>query len=194
MEKTIVVASGNENKIEEIKKIFQELEFVSMHSLGFNEDIEENGQSFKENATIKAKAVSKALKRWVISDDSGLCVDALGGAPGIYSSRYSGRGGEENRKLLLRNLEGVQNRRAHFCCCVCLCSPIGECTYGFGKTYGHILFKETGSMGFGYDCLFFSDDLQKPFGLVTADEKNSVSHRGRALYDLKDKLKAEGLI
>ena len=184
----IVVASHNKHKIEEIKAIFRDMEIISMHEAGFTDDVAEDGNSFKENAAIKAKTVCAALNMPVLADDSGLCVDALDGAPGIFSARFSGGNDADNRALLLKKLDGVSNRKAHFECAVCLCMPDGKVYFGEGATYGHILTAEEGNCGFGYDPLFFSDDLQKSFGLAREDEKNSVSHRYRALCDLRDKL------
>ena len=105
-----------------------------------------------------------------------------------YSARFSGEGDEGNRKLLLKRMEHVCDRRAYFESAVCLCFPDGKTLFGEGRTYGKILWEEIGSNGFGYDCLFFSDDLKKSFGLATDEEKNSVSHRYRALCDLRKKL------
>ena len=189
--KRIVVASGNQHKIDEIRQIFPDVNFVSMHDLGFNEEIEETGSTFKENACIKAEAVCKFLNLPTLADDSGLCVDMLDGAPGVYSARFSGRGEKANRDLLLRRMKDTDNRRAHFECVMCLCLPDGQKFYGEGRTYGKILTEETGENGFGYDCLFFSDDLEKSFAECSPEEKNSVSHRRRALEDLKKNLSLE---
>lgn len=186
--KRIVVASDNAHKIEEIKEIFSGIELVTMRQAGFTGNIEETGSTFKENAYIKAKAVYDALGCPVLADDSGLCVDALDGAPGVYSARFSGGGAAENRALLLKRLDGVAHRTAHFMCSVCYVSADGKTLFGEGKTFGRILFEEIGSRGFGYDSLFFSDDLQKSFGEASEEEKNSVSHRFRALSDLRSKL------
>ena len=186
--KKIVVASGNKNKIIEIKQIFKGVEIISMHELGFDGDIEETGETFEENAQIKAKFIAEKFNVPALADDSGLCVNALNGAPGIYSARFSGKGEKENRKLLLKKLEGAFDRGAHFESAVCLYLPDGTKYFGFGKTEGEILFEETGENGFGYDSLFFSKDLNKSFGLATPEEKNSVSHRYRALCDLRNKL------
>lgn len=184
----IVVASGNEGKIAEIKSIFTGVEIVSMHEMGFDGEIEETGKSFKENAKIKAEAVAKALNLPALSDDSGLCVESLHGAPGIYSARFSGEGDAANRALLLKRLENVVHRKAYFESAVCLCLPNGKTYFGQGRTYGKILHEEIGANGFGYDCLFYSDDLKKSFGLATEEEKNSVSHRYRALCDLRSRI------
>jgi len=184
----VVVASSNEGKIAEIKAIFKGVEIVSMAELGFTDDIEETGKSFKENAKIKAETIAKKFNLPALSDDSGLCVDALYGAPGIYSARFSGEGPAANRKLLLKRMEHVTDRRAHFESAVCLCFPNGKTYFGEGRTYGRILQEEIGTNGFGYDCLFYSDDLKKSFGLASEDEKNGVSHRYRALKDLLAKI------
>ncbi|MBO5927021.1 MAG: non-canonical purine NTP pyrophosphatase, partial [Clostridia bacterium] len=152
MEK-LVVASGNKGKIKEIKAILGEFyEIVTMAEMGFNEEVEETGKSFFENSLIKAKAVSEALNCDALADDSGLCVDALDGAPGIYSARYSGDHGddESNRKLLLENLKGVKNRRAKFVSSIVLYKKGGEFIEGYGETHGTILFEDTGLNGFGY--------------------------------------------
>lgn len=189
MEK-LIVASNNKGKIKEIKEILKDVyEIVPMGEAGFNEEIEENGSTFFENALIKAKAVSEALDVNALADDSGLCVDALGGAPGIYSARFSGVHGDDaaNRKKLLSELKNLKNpdeRKARFVSSVVLYKRDGEVVSGMGETHGIIGFKEEGENGFGYDSLFVSDDLGKSFGLATAEEKNAVSHRKRALIDL----------
>ena len=182
----LVVASGNKNKLREIAEIFTDFEVCSQKEMGFDEDVEETGTTFAENALIKARAASAALGEMVLADDSGLCVDALDGAPGVYSARYCGYHGddEKNRKVLLKNMEGITNRRAHFTSAIALVYPDGRELLAEGHTYGEILHEETGNGGFGYDCLFFNDDLQKSFGVATAEEKNKVSHRFRALQEL----------
>ena len=182
----LVVASGNAHKLREIAEIFTEFEVVSQKQLGFDEDVEETGETFVENALIKARAVCKALGCVTLADDSGLCLEALGGAPGVYSARYCGYHGsdEENRRVLLKNMQGIANRRAYFNSAIVLVYPNGKELIAEGKTYGSILEKEEGTGGFGYDPLFYSDDLQKSFGVATAAEKNSVSHRFRALQEM----------
>lgn len=187
MQKTrLVVASGNKNKLREIAEIFTEFEVVSQKQMGFDGDVEETGETFAENALIKARAASKALGCMAMADDSGLCVDALGGAPGVYSARYCGRHGsdKENRDLLLKNMQGAENRNAHFTCALALVYSDGRALIAEGHTYGTILERETGEGGFGYDCLFKSDDLDKSFGEAAAEEKNAVSHRFRALQTM----------
>ena len=191
MEK-LVVASGNKGKINEIKSILGDVyEVVSMQELGFNEDIEETGSTFFENALIKAKTVCKALNMPALADDSGLMVDALGGAPGIYSARYSGEHGNDksNRDLLIKNLENASNRKAKFASSVVLYYPNDNYIDGYGETLGEILYEEKGENGFGYDCIFLSDDLKISFGEASFEDKNKVSHRYRALLNLSNKLK-----
>lgn len=187
----LVVATGNAHKLREIAEIFTEYTVLSQKQMGFDEDVEETGATFAENALIKARSASKALGCIALADDSGLCVDALDGAPGIYSARYCGHHGDDkaNRDLLLKNMQGVINRRAHFTSAVALVYPDGKELVVEGHTYGNILTKETGEGGFGYDCLFESEDLGKSFGLATAEEKNAVSHRFRALQALREKLR-----
>ena len=188
----LVIASGNKGKIKEIKEILGGIfEVVPMSELGFNSDIEETGTTFFENALIKAKTVSLALNENVLADDSGLAVDILNDAPGVYSARYSGEHGNDksNRDLLLKNLENQTNRKAKFISSVVLYKKDGTYIDGYGETLGTIMHEEMGENGFGYDCIFLSDDLQKSFGIASAEEKNAVSHRFRAIQDLYKKLR-----
>ncbi|MGN0804514.1 MAG: RdgB/HAM1 family non-canonical purine NTP pyrophosphatase [Candidatus Coproplasma sp.] len=184
----IIVASGNLGKIAEFKEIVPEVNFKSMRQAGYLGDPDETGSTYKENAYIKAKAVYDAIKKPVIADDSGLCVDALGGAPGIYSARFSGGSFADNRALLLKRMEGISDRGARFVCAVCYINEKGETLFGEGSTEGKILFEEIGNKGFGYDNLFYSFDLNKSFGEADEEEKNKVSHRYRAVKDLFSKL------
>ncbi len=187
--KRIVLASGNAHKIKEIAQMLPEYEIVGYKEMGFDFEIEEDGTTFYENALIKAKAVSEALNLPALADDSGICVDALDGNPGIYSARYAGDGVDEhNNQLLLKNMEGQTNRKAKFVCCMVLYSPNGKIITAMGETHGKILDKCYGENGFGYDPLFFSDDLQKCLGVASSEEKNTISHRYRAIEQLKEKL------
>ncbi|MDE6411088.1 MAG: RdgB/HAM1 family non-canonical purine NTP pyrophosphatase [Clostridia bacterium] len=188
-EKVIVAATGNEHKLKEIREILKGYTVISAKEAGFFEEVDETGSTFLENAFLKARAVVQKTGRPALADDSGLNVDALGGAPGIYSARYSGGGSAENRKLLLKNMKGVTDRAASFTCAVALVFPDGREYSAIGKTYGTILSEERGENGFGYDSLFMSSDLHKSFAEASDEEKNSVSHRGRALQKLFDSLK-----
>lgn len=185
----LVVATGNAHKLREIAQIFTDFDVVSQKQAGFDEDVEETGATFAENALIKARSASKALGEMALADDSGICVNALGGAPGVFSARYCGYHGSDkmNRDLLLQNMQGVEDRSAHFTSAIALVYPDGTEILAEGHTYGKILTEERGEGGFGYDCLFFSDDLQKSFGEATAEEKNAVSHRYRGLKALLEK-------
>ena len=193
MEK-IILASNNAHKIKEFKEIFNNYEIVPMKEIGFNEEIVEDGTTFEENSKIKTEAISNFLKKnglnhMVMADDSGLCVDALNGEPGVYSARYGGSpSDQDHRDLLLKNLEGKPNRNAKFVCVITLQKPNGETIIGRGEVNGTILTEEIGDKSFGYDCVFHSTEINKCFGLATPAEKNSVSHRGRAIADLLNKL------
>lgn len=191
---TLVAATGNAHKLQEIRAILSNFTVISEKEAGFSGDVEETGETFLENALIKARAVSEKTGLPAIADDSGICAEVLRGAPGVHSARYASEDGhnssdEDNRALLLKNLAGEKNRRAWFTSAVAVVFPDGREVTAEGHTYGHILEKETGEGGFGYDCLFFSDDLQKSFGEASPAEKNAVSHRGRALEALAAKLR-----
>lgn len=186
----LVVASGNAHKIKEISEMLSEFEVAGYKELGCDFEIDETGSTFYENALIKAKTVSEALNLPVLADDSGICVEALNGEPGIYSARYAGDGVDmHNNELLLKNLTGIENRKAKFVCCMVFYKPGGEIITATGETYGEILYECRGGNGFGYDPLFFSSDLKKCLGEATSEEKNSISHRYRALKALKEKIK-----
>ena len=186
----IVLASGNAHKIKEISDMLPEFEVIGYKDLGFDFEIEENGKTFYENALIKAKAVAEALNLPALADDSGICVDALNGEPGIYSARYAGDGIDaHNNELLLKNMQGIENRKAKFVCCMVFYKPNGEIITATGETHGKILDKCYGSNGFGYDPLFFSDELNECLGIASAEKKNTISHRYRAISALKEKLR-----
>ena len=190
----IIAATANKGKAAEIEKIFSALGFevVTMREAGIDSDPEENGKTFLENALIKARAAHElAENAYIIADDSGLCVDALGGAPGIYSARYAGDGATDAEKIekLLRELDGVETRAAHFETAVALITPDGEEITAHGKVHGHILTEPEGDNGFGYDPVFYCDEIGKTFAIASNDEKNAVSHRGRALHALYEKMK-----
>jgi len=186
----LVLASGNAHKIKEIAEMLPEYEVVGYKELGCDFEIEENGSTFYENALIKARTVSKALNLPALADDSGICVDALDGKPGIYSARYAGDGiDKHNNELLLKNMKGQENRKAKFVCCMVFYKPNGEIVSAIGETHGTIMQECHGENGFGYDPLFMSDDLNKCLGIATAEEKNTISHRFRAIKALREKLK-----
>ena len=188
--KTLVLASGNKGKIAEISEMLPEFSVIGYKDAGLDFEIEETGATFYENALIKAKAVSEALGLPALADDSGLCVNALSGAPGIFSARFAGDGNDEhNIDKLLKELDGVKDRSAKFVCSLVLYYPDGKIISAEGETNGEILFERAGKNGFGYDPIFYSADLKKSLGEASSKEKNSVSHRSRALKNLKEKLK-----
>ncbi len=160
---------------------------LSLRDAGVFAEIEETGKTFAENAFIKASTVARLTGSFALADDSGLEVNALGGEPGVYSARYAGEehDDEKNIEKLLSVLEKEEDRTASFTTVLCLCRPDGTAVYAEGKTFGKILLKKEGNNGFGYDPVFFSDDLQKSFGEATDEEKNAVSHRARALKKMK---------
>lgn len=191
----IVAATKNAGKIREFQEILGELgyEVVSMHDEGIDVEVEETGATFSENALIKARAVALLCNYPVISDDSGLCVDALGGAPGIYSARYAGDDAtDKDRNIkLLEELKNENNRKAQYVASIAFISPEGFEITTEGIVEGEILTEEHGNGGFGYDPLFMCTEIGKCFGLATPDEKNAVSHRGRALNKLYEILKEQ---
>ncbi len=183
-----LLATHNQNKLREFRIIMQEhageigeFELFSLDDIGCFEDVVENGTTFEENAMIKAK-VGAALGYICFADDSGLAADALDGAPGIYSARYSGGHGndEENNQFLLKNLEPHQDRRAKYVCAIACAFPTGEEFVVRGECHGVILKEYRGNAGFGYDPLFYVPQLEKTFAEATLEEKNKISHRGVA--------------
>ena len=183
--KIIVLASGNKGKIKEISEMLPEYTVKGYKEFGLDFEIEETGETYFENAFIKAKAVSQKLNLPTLADDSGLSVDVLDGAPGVYSARYAGDGDDEhNNDKILSVLEGEKNRKAKFICCMVYYRSDKEFYTVTGETEGEILTKREGKNGFGYDPIFYSYDLKKSMGIATDEEKNSVSHRSRALKEI----------
>ena len=188
----VILATNNAHKVREIQKILggKFTQTLTLKEAGVTADPEESGATFKENALIKAREICRLTSLPALSDDSGLCVDALGGAPGVFSARYSGKGAEENIDLLLANLQKAgakeeARRAAHFACCVALVFPDGRELTAEGRTDGYITCERRGAGGFGYDPVFFSPELGKTFAEASEEEKNALSHRGRALRALE---------
>lgn len=188
--KKIILATSNSHKIQEFKAMLSDIAIVSLSDIGFNGDIEETGKTSGENAKIKALAVrkfcdEKGIDLPVIADDSGLFINSLNGEPGVHSARYAGDHNDEaNRMKVLKNLENVIDRTAYYECVICYASK-EEVRLFSGRTYGEITTEKIGDESFCYDCIFYSSDLQKTFGQATEEEKDSVSHRGRAVEGLK---------
>lgn len=191
--KALLLASNNKHKIKEFKEILSNYKVVSMEEVGFTEDIIEDGNTFEENAIIKAKELMNYVKEKnldydVIADDSGLSCISLKGEPGVFSARYAGNHDDQkNRDKLRKELKG-KDPSAYFTCCIAWMKQNGTYQVFEGKTYGKIIEEEKGKKDFGYDCIFLSDDLKKTFGEATEDEKNRVSHRKRAIEELKKEL------
>ena len=183
----LVLASKNPHKLREMETILSQLglEVVLESDVGVDVDVEETGTTFAENALLKARAVMEASGMAAIADDSGLMVDALGGAPGVYSARYGHLDSDQTRTAyLLHNLEQVPagERSARFVSAIACVLPDGRTVTAQGSCEGEILFAPRGENGFGYDPVFYVPELGKTFAEAAPDEKNAVSHRGRALH------------
>ncbi len=195
----VVLASKNQHKLVEISRILERLDIqlVLQSELGVDIDVEETGSTFEENSFLKAEAVMKATGLPALADDSGIAVDALGGAPGIYSARY---GFDESLDdwgrllLLLKNTEHVPDgsRQAQFVCVITLVTPDGQVIQARGEAHGELLRQAAGQGGFGYDPIFYYPPFGKTFAEVSAEEKNQVSHRAVALKAMYEKLKEAG--
>ena len=187
-----VLASHNQGKLAEMQRILGQLgvEVVLQSELGLALEPEETGTTFTENARIKAEAVMQASGLPAIADDSGLCVDALNGGPGVYSARYGGEGLDDRGRymLLLQTMRGQTTRAAHFTCAIACAFPNGDTITAEGQAPGTIAFAPMGEGGFGYDPVFFVPSLKKTFAQLTAEEKNAISHRGNALTAFREKL------
>ena len=180
-----VIATHNPGKLREMSEILSHLgvEVVSPADVGITVDVEETGTTFAENAILKAKAVCAASGLPAIADDSGLCVDALNGGPGVYSARYGGEGLDDRGRytLLLNSMRGQTTRAAHFTCAIACAFPNGDTLTAEGRCDGAIAFAPMGEGGFGYDPVFLVPEKGKTFGQLTAEEKSAISHRGKAL-------------
>ena len=194
-DKKIVFATVNTGKMRETREILADLdlEVLSMKEIGFNMPIEENGTTFEENALIKARAVAGQCGEIVLADDSGLEVDYLNGDPGIYSARYMGEETPYSIKnaAIIERLAGVpdEKRTARFVCAIAAVFPDGQELVTLGEIQGRIDYEEKGKNGFGYDPIFYVPEFGKTTAELTDEEKNSISHRGRALRKMKEKLR-----
>lgn len=193
--KELIIASNNKGKIQEIKEILNKykLNIISQKEAGVDIEVDENGSTFMENAYKKAYEIYR-LKNdsIVIADDSGLMVDALDGAPGIYSARFAGEHGnsEKNNEKLLELLKGVpfEKRKAKFVCAIVLIIDDKTVIRAQGEVHGYITEEARGKDGFGYDPLFYVQEYNKTFAEITSDEKNTISHRARALKKLSEEI------
>ena len=190
----LVLASKNKKKLAEMNDILSHLgvEVCSEAEAGVDVEVEETGTTFEENSLLKARAVMEASGLPAIADDSGLCVDALQGGPGVYSARYGGEemSYPEKIRMLLQTMQGQTPRTCHFACHITCCFPNGEVLDAEGKCQGTVAFVPMGEGGFGFDPIFFVPDLKKTFAQLSPEEKNAISHRGNALRAFAEQLKA----
>ncbi|GAB6105209.1 XTP/dITP diphosphatase [Blautia glucerasea] len=193
--KKVIFATGNEGKMKEIREILGDLdiELLSLKDAGITADIEENGSTFEENAIIKAKAISQLTGEIVLADDSGLEIDYLNKEPGIYSARYMGEDTSYHIKNsnLIQRLEGVpdQQRSARFVCAIAAAFPDGTVKTVRASMEGRIGYEEKGENGFGYDPIFYLPEYGCSSAEISMEEKNKISHRGKALRAIKDELR-----
>lgn len=187
----IIAATKNKNKLREFSEILKGFEIISQEEAGVDIDVEETGTTFEENSLLKAKAIFEATGITAIADDSGLCVDALGGEPGVYSARYGGEGYDDEGRvqLLLKNMKDIPEgkRTARFVCAITMVGKDGTIT-ARGECEGKIDHSPKGENGFGYDPVFFVDKYGKTMAEISSEEKNSISHRGKALKIFAEKL------
>ena len=184
----LILASNNKNKLREFKQLTADMdvEIISQREAGCDFEVEETGTTFEENSFLKADAVTKATGIAAIADDSGLCVDALNGEPGVYSARYcpkEGASDEDRYNYLLGKLENAENRSARFVCCITCTMPNGDVLRTRGECEGYIMRAPCGNGGFGYDPVFHPLCVDKGMAELSPDEKNAVSHRGKALRE-----------
>ena len=187
--KEIVFATANEHKLSELRAILTEYRILSLKDIGFSEEIEEDGLTFQENALIKARIVHLYCGKTTIADDSGLCVESLNGAPGIYSARYAGTHGDDkkNNQKLLNEMKNISKdkRGAKFVCAGAVVFEDGTEQSACGEVAGSIAFEEIGKNGFGYDPLFFCNETGLRYAQMDMNQKNEISHRRRAFEKLK---------
>lgn len=187
----IIIATKNEGKKREFASILKEYHIVSLNDLGYHDDIVEDGKTFKENAIIKASTIAKKYNKPVISDDSGLEVFSLNNEPGIYSARYAGDMHDDklNNALLIKNLMNKENRDCRYVCAIALCYPDGRNIVVEDYCYGKIILTPKGNGGFGYDPYFYLEEYGKTMAELSLEEKNKISHRGKAIRKLRAALK-----
>lgn len=190
----LIIASNNSHKIREIKEILSSRfeEILSLREAGISHETVEDSDTFIGNARKKAREISDISGCAALADDSGICVDALGGAPGVFSARFSGGDDEDNNTLLLKKLEGVSDRRAHYTCAMVLAYPDGSELSAEGYFNGSITEKRIGTGGFGYDPIFMPEGLSVTVGQMTDEEKNKISHRAAALAKILDLIEKRG--
>jgi len=190
--KSIILASNNKDKVKEVKEILKGYDIISMKEAGIDVDIEENGTTFEENALIKASAIMKLTGQITMADDSGLEIDYLNKAPGVYSARFMGHDTSYDikNKALIQKLEGVKgsDRSGRFVCAIAVCFPDGREIVKRGTMEGLIAEEIKGDNGFGYDPIVYLPEYGRTSGELAPEEKNKISHRGKALALIKEEL------
>ena len=191
----LILATNNQHKVREMRRILGNhfSEMITLKEAGIVHETVEDGTTFAENALKKAREITELTGLPALADDSGLCVEALNGAPGVFSARYASLDGKDaddaaNRALLLKNMEGVVDRRAYFACAIALTMPDGKVYQTEARFYGEIGFEEKGENGFGYDSLFFVPAYGMTSAEMSPEQKNAMSHRGEALRELEKQL------
>lgn len=192
--KQVIIATKNKGKAKDFEAIFNPygFEVLTLHDVANDMDVEETGTTFEENAVLKAEALAERLQTFVIADDSGLAIDALNGAPGVYSARYAGeeKSDDANMQKVLTELKDVvdEKRTARFCCAIALSGPNMETKTAFGTCEGVIAHEKKGTNGFGYDPIFFVPTLGKMMAELLPSEKAAISHRGNAIKKIEAEL------
>lgn len=194
----LIIASNNQHKIREIKEILGSRfdRILSLNEAGIDHETVEDGTTFLENSMKKAKEITEIANCFAIADDSGLCVEALGGAPGIFSARYCGYHGDDakNREVLLEKMKNITDRKAYFACAIALSCPDGRMLTAEGRFHGEIAYSEKGENGFGYDNLFFVPEYGCTSAEMSPELKNSISHRRKALEKIVKLMDEAGII
>ncbi|MXV38279.1 RdgB/HAM1 family non-canonical purine NTP pyrophosphatase [Flavobacteriaceae bacterium Ap0902] len=190
MKNNLIFATYNVHKVIEVNKMLPDFNLLSLSDIQYNEDIEETGNTFHENAEIKANTIFKTVNKSLFADDSGLVIPSLGGEPGIYSARYAGTGDSaDNIQKVLSKLNNTEDRRAYFICIICLILEEGEKHFFEGKIHGEILYDIEGENGFGYDPIFKPLGYDQSFAKISGDLKNKISHRAIAIRQMNEFLK-----
>ncbi len=194
MIRKLILASNNAKKLKELRAILSDadVEIISQREAGCDFEVEETGTSFEENAFLKASAVTAATGEAAVADDSGLCVDALDGAPGVYSARFTGNhedSDEVRNRFLLKKMEKQEQRGARFVSCICCTLPNGDVLRCRGECEGEILYAPRGENGFGYDPIFLVKEAGRSMAELSAEEKNRISHRAKALQGFRKELR-----
>lgn len=182
----IVIASNNKNKIREIKKLYPNLDLKSLAELNISDEVEEDGQTFRENAAKKALYIAQKYHVITLADDSGLCCLGLALAPGVHSARYASDHNDAlNNAKLVKEISSIKNKKAYYACAICIALPNGKTYLKEKKCYGRIILTPKGQGGFGYDPYFYLPKLNKTMAEISLEEKNMISHRAKALKALK---------